>query len=78
MIDLFLALLIATLGLVFDIGVESKSTLVIGGFLYTQHVVKCGLPFMTFLHIFLQRSGLCLVLFSLPYKVSSYTSTSGS
>ena len=40
-----------------DIGVESKSTLVIWRFLHTQHVVKCGLPFMTLLHIFLQRSG---------------------
>ena len=61
MIDLFLALLIANLGLVLDIGVESMSTLVIGGILHTQHVVKCGLPFMMLLHIFLQRSGLYLL-----------------
>ena len=37
MLDLFLALLLVALGLL--IGVESKSTLVIGRFLSTQNIV---------------------------------------
>ena len=46
--SLFLALvLLDRLGLVLVIGVESKSTLVIGASLNTQHIVKCGLPNMT-------------------------------
>ena len=40
-IDLFLALpFLVILGLVLVIGVESKSTLVIGASLNTQHIVK--------------------------------------
>src|SRR5664279_5922570 len=46
-LDLVLALLLVALGLVLVIGVESKSTLVIGGLMHTQHFVKCGFPFKT-------------------------------
>ena len=46
-LDLFLALLLVALGLLLLIGVESKSTFVIGGFLHTQDIVECGFPFMT-------------------------------
>ena len=59
-LDLNLALLLINLGLVLVVGVESKSTLVIGVLLHTQHVVKCGLPFMTLFQAFLQRSGMGL------------------
>ena len=38
-LDLFLALLLVALGLLLLIGVESKSTFVIGGFLHTQDIV---------------------------------------
>ena len=38
-LDLFLALLPVSLGLPLLIGVESKSTFVIGGFLHTQDIV---------------------------------------
>ena len=62
-LDLFLALvLLDRLGLVLDIGVESKSTLVIGASLNTQHIVKCGPPNMTLFQVFLQRSDLGLEL----------------
>ena len=72
-LDLILALLlvvldlILTIGLLLIIGVESKSSLVIGGFLHTQHLVKCGLPFMTLFQVFLQRSDLkpCALCFPL-------------
>ena len=69
MIDLFLALLLVTLGLVLIIGVESKSTLVIGGLFHTQHVVKCTLPIMKLFQTFLHRSGLGLELSSFLYMV---------
>ena len=83
-LDLFLALLVVvldlgrTIGLLLVIGVESKSTLVIGGFLHTQDLVECGLPFMTLFQVLLQRRDLGLVHFSLPYMVSNNTSTRGS
>ena len=64
-LDLYLALLLVTLGLIIVIGVKSKSTLFIGGLLHTQHVVKCSLPFMTLFQAFLHRSGLGLELSSL-------------
>jgi hypothetical protein len=77
--DLILALLLDDLlGLLLDIGFESKSTLVIGGLLHTQHIVKFGLPFMTFHQVFLQRSDLGLELFDFLYMVSNNTSTRGS
>ena len=77
--DLFLALLLLVdLGLVLVIGVESKSTLVIGGLLRTQHLVKCGFPFMTLFQVFLQRKDLGLELFYFLYMVSRNTSTRGS
>ena len=38
-LDFFLALLLVALGLILLIGVEYKSTFVIGGFLYTQDIV---------------------------------------
>ena len=61
--NLFLALvLLDRLGLVLVIGVESKSTLVIGASLNTQHIVKCGLPNMTLFQVFIQRSDLGLEL----------------
>ena len=62
-LDLFLALLLVALGLVLVIGVESKSTLVIGASLNSQHIVKYGLPNMTLFQVFLQRSDLGLELF---------------
>ena len=77
--NLFLALfLLVKLGLVLVIGVESKSTLVIGGLLHTQHLVKCGFPFMTLFQVFLQRKDLGLELFYFLYMVSRNTSTRGS
>ena len=78
-LDLFLALLLLllllNLGLVLVVGVESKSTLVIGGLLHTQHFVKCTLPFMTLFQAFLRKSGLGLELSSFLYMVSDNTST---
>jgi hypothetical protein len=70
-LDLFLALLLV-------VRFESKSTLVIGGFLHTQDLVECGLPFMTIFQVFLQRSNLGLELFDFLYMVSDNTSTRGS
>ena len=75
-LDLYLALLI-NLGLVLVVGVESKSTLVIGGLLHTLHIVKCALPFMTLYQVFLQRSDLGLEVFYFLYMVSDNTSTRG-
>src|SRR5664279_1451446 len=77
-LDLVLALLLVALGLVLVIGVESKSTLFIGGLMHTQHFVKCGFPFMTLFHVFLQRSDLSLELFDFLYMVSDNTRTRGS
>jgi hypothetical protein len=75
-LDLVLALLLlVALGLVLVIGAESKSTLVIRGFLHTQNFIECGFPFMTLLQVFLQTSDLVLELFDFLYKVSSNTST---
>ena len=76
-LDLFLALLFVHLGLLL-VGVESKSTFVIGGFLHTQDIVECGFPFMTLFQVFLQRSDLGLELFDFLYMVSLNTSTRGS
>jgi hypothetical protein len=70
-------LLLIALGLVLVIGVESKSTLVIRGFLHTQNIIECGFPFMMLLQVFLQTSDLGLELFDFLYKVSSNTSTRG-
>ena len=53
-LDLFLALFLVNLGLLLLIGVASKSTFVIRGFLHPQDIVECGLPFMTHFHVFLQ------------------------
>ena len=77
-LDLFLALLFVHLGLLLLVGVESKSTFVIGGFLHTQDIVECGFPFMTLFQVFLQRSDLGLELFDFLYMVSLNTSTRGS
>src|SRR5215203_5809543 len=79
-LDFVLALLLVALalGLVLVIGIESKSTLVIGGLLHTQHLVKCGFPFMTLFQVFLQRKDLGLELFYFLYMVSRNTSTRGS
>jgi hypothetical protein len=53
--DLFLALLLLVyFGLLLVIKDKSKSTLVIGGFLHTQDLVECGLPFMMIFQVFLQ------------------------
>src|SRR3954462_15664192 len=51
-LDMWLALILVDHGLLI-VGVESKSTLVIGGFFPTQHFVMCGLPFMTLFKVFL-------------------------
>ena len=58
-------------------GHYTNSTLVIGGLLHTQHVVKCGLPFVTLFQAFLQRSGLGLELIPFLYMVSDNTRTRG-
>jgi hypothetical protein len=76
--DLSLALLLINLGLVLDVGDEPKSTLFIGGFLHTQHIVEFGFPFMTLYQDFFQRSDLVLELFDFLYMVSNNTSTRGS
>src|SRR3954463_2235437 len=76
-LGLRLALLLVKHGLLI-VGVESKSTLVIGGFLSTQNLVKCRLPFMTLFQVFLQRSDLGLEIFDFLYMVSDNTSTRGS
>src|SRR3954465_15619763 len=76
-LDLRLPLLLVKHGLII-VGVESKSTLVIGGFLSTQNLVKCRLPFMNLFQVFLQRSDLGLELFDFVYMVSDNTSTRGS
>ena len=71
-LDIFLALLLVHLGLLLLIGVESKSTFVIGGFLHTQDIVECGIPFMTLFQVFLQRSDLGLeLLISSTWLVST-------
>src|SRR3954468_16795790 len=83
-LDLILANLLIILvlqldsGLVLDIGVESKPTLVIGGFLHTQDFVECGLPLMTLFQVILQTSDLSLELFDFLYMVSFNTSARGS
>jgi hypothetical protein len=70
-LDLVLALIIlVALGLILVIRVESKSTLVIRGFLHTQNIIECG----RFSKSFLQTSDLGLELFDFLYKVSSNTS----
>jgi hypothetical protein len=77
--DLSLALLIlVNLGLLVVVGDKPKSTLVIGGFLHTQHIVEFRFPFMTLYQVFLQRSDLGLELFDFLYMVSNNTSTRGS
>jgi hypothetical protein len=55
-------------GLVLVVGVESKSTLVIGGLF----------PFMTLYQVLVQRRDLGLELFDFPYMVSNNTSIRGS
>jgi hypothetical protein len=78
-LDLLLALLLLEdFGLILVVGDKSKSTLVIGGFVHTQHLVEFGLPFMTFYQVFLQQSYLRLELFNFLYMVSDNTSTRGS
>src|SRR4051812_2442129 len=83
-LDLILAILLVVLvlqldsGLVLVIGVESKPTLVIGGFLHTQDFVECDLPLLTLFQVILQRSDLSLELFDFLYMVSFNTSTRGS
>src|SRR3954471_21055037 len=82
-LDLILAILVILVlkldsGLVLDIGVESKPTLVIGGFLHTQDFVECGLPLMTPFQVILQISDLSLELFDFLYMVSFNKSTRGS
>ena len=65
-------------GLVLNIGVESKPTLFIGGFLHTQDIIECGFPFMTLFQVIPQGSDLSLELFDFLYMVSINTSTRGS
>ncbi|KAE8790216.1 40S ribosomal protein S5-1 [Hordeum vulgare] len=54
-IDLLLALLLVAFGLLLLVGFESKSTLVIWGFLPTQDIVKHELPFMHFFKSFFKE-----------------------
>src|SRR3954465_12140501 len=77
-LDLVLALLIVSLGLVLVIGFESKSTFIIRGFLHTQNIIECVFPFMTLFQVIPQGSDLSLELFDFLYMVSINTSTRGS
>jgi hypothetical protein len=77
--DLSLALLLlVNRGLLVVVGDKPKYTLIIGGFLHTQHIVEFGFPFMTLYQVFLQRRDLGLELFDFLYMVSNNTSTRGS
>jgi hypothetical protein len=60
------------------VGDKSKSALVIGGLLHTQHLVKFTFPSMTLFQVFLQVSDLSLELFDFLYMVSNNTNTRGS
>jgi hypothetical protein len=71
-------LLLVNRGLLVVVRDKTKSTLVIGEFLYTQHIVEFGFPFMTLYQVFLQRRDLGLELFDFLYIVSNNTSTRGS
>jgi hypothetical protein len=74
--DLSLALLlVVNRGLLVVVGDKPKSTLIIGGFLHTQHIVDFGYPFMALYQVFLQRRDLGLKLFDFLYMVSNNTST---
>ena len=75
-LDLVLSLLLF-LGLLV-VGDETKSTLVMRGFLTTQNIVESGISFMTHFQVFLQNSDLSLELFVFLYKVSINKSTRGS
>jgi hypothetical protein len=77
--DLSLALLLlVNLGLLLVVGDKPKSTLVIGEYLPSPHIVEFGFPFMTLYQVFLQRKDLGLELFDFLYMVSNNTSTRGS
>src|SRR3954468_8730399 len=77
-LDLVLALILVYIGLVLVIGVESKSTFIIRGFLHTQDIIECGFPFMTLFQVIPQGSDLSLELFDFLYMVSINTSNRGS
>src|SRR3954470_4861630 len=77
-LDLVLALLLVCIGLVLVIGVQSKSTFIIRGFLHTQDIIECGFPFMNLFQVIPQGSDLGLELFDLLYMVSRNTITRGS
>jgi hypothetical protein len=77
-IDLSLALILVNRGLLLVVGDKPKSTLIIGGFLHTQHIVEFRFPFMTLYQVFIQRRDLGLELFDFLYMVSNNTSTRGS
>ena len=65
-LDLVLSLLLF-LGLLV-VGDETKSTLVMRGFLNTQDSVESGISFMTHFQVFLQISDLGLELFFFPLQ----------
>ena len=81
--ELFLALLLVVLDPILTIGlliideVETKSSLVIRGFLHTQNIIECGFAYMTLFQVFLQRSDLGLELLDFLYMVNSNISTRG-
>ena len=75
-LDLILSILLS-LGLLI-VGDETKSALVMRGFLNTQDSVESGISFMTHFQVFLQISDLGLELFVFLYKVSINKSTRGS
>ena len=83
-LQLSLALLLVALvlqrisGLALGVGVESKPTLVTWGTSHTQHLLECGLPFMTPFQVILKRSDLSLELFDFLYMVSVKQITRGS
>jgi hypothetical protein len=74
-VDLVLSLLF--IGLIV-VGDETKTTLVMRGFLNTQDRVESGISFMTLFQVLHQISDLGLELFVFLYKVSINKGTRGS
>ena len=72
--DLFLALLlIVDLGLLLVVGDKTNSTLVIGGLLNTQHLVKFGLPFMILKGIVTENNNFSYTILHIPgYAMQMY------
>jgi hypothetical protein len=76
--DLSLAQILLVNLVLLVVGDKPNSSLVIGGFLHSQHIVEFGFPFMTLYQVFLQRRDLGLELFDFLYMVSNNKSTTPS